>query len=139
MRVALRVGALLLVPAVAALVVADTLALAWGPVLGATLVHLGWTLWVAGPLVLAVCLAVAHGDKSIRLAADIAVGILTLLNLALAFSVALCPWLTLREVFHFLPFIEYSGLTFLLAVPLVIRWGKGKLPKIRSLATFLGK
>ena len=137
MKTVLRTLAILLVPVVAIVIAADELFVALGPVVEAILYHLGWTLWVCGPVVMAVCLAILPGDRFVRVAADVAAALMTLLNIGAAGVAVLLPWVTLGEVFRFLPFLEYSGLTLILVGPLLFRGAKAELPKIRSLATLL--
>ena len=137
MKTALRSLVILLIPVVAVIIAADELFVALGPVVAGVLYHLGWTLWVCGPVVMAVCLAILPGDRFVRTAADVAAVLMTLLNIGAAAFSALLPWVTLGEVFRFLPFFEYSGLTLILLGPLLFRGAKAELPKIRSLATLL--
>ena len=139
MKAALRILALLSVPVVAVAIAADELVLALGPAFEALAHHLGWTLWVCGPLLMAVCLAIHPGDPFVRVGADVALVVMVFLNLGVAVLVALFPWVTLSEVFRFLPYFEFASLTLLLLAPLVLRWGKAELPKIRHLATLLRK
>ena len=92
-----------------------------------------WAGWVGGPLAFAVCLAFLVREKPVRIVFDLALVILTVVDV-LAAGCSLLWFVPGREVMFYLPMAQYFGLTALLVVLMLIP----ELAKKRRSGTYEG-
>ncbi|NNC89336.1 MAG: hypothetical protein HKN82_12825 [Akkermansiaceae bacterium] len=115
-------------------------AASFGPVVGLLASAAGvalrvvvWAGWVGGPFVLAICLAFLLRPKPARIAADVVLGGMTVLNI-LAGLLSLWPFVDASQIFFYLPLLEFVALTALLAGGML----SPELAKIVRFGTFKG-
>ena len=82
----------------------------------------GWALWVSGPLLYGICLAFLVREKPARIAFDVALVGLMLMDVAVVL-LSLLPFVPGRELMFYLPLLQFFGLTGLLVVVMLIRAG----------------
>ncbi len=87
-----------------------------------------WAGWVGGPLVFVLCLAFLVRERRARVACDLALAGLTVVDL-LAAGFSLLPFVPGRELMFYLPILQYFGLTALLGLVMLVRRGIPELAK----------
>lgn len=89
-------------------------------------------LWISGPFLLAIALAMLVRRGAERIVFDLALVTITVVDFG-ALALSLLPFLTARGLFTFLPFFQFAGLTALLVLVLLgRRWIPELAKRFRS-------